>query len=104
MGQVLMREPPIAPETVDRVVRGHMNDIAAVYDACHQDLYGYTASLTRDLSAAADVVQEAFARLVRESTAGRPPDDSRAWLYKVCTNLAFSRSRRRAIADRWEQL
>jgi RNA polymerase sigma factor (sigma-70 family) len=104
MGQVLMAEPPIAPETVVRVARGQMDEIAAVYDACHQDLYAYTASLTRDLAGAEDVVQEAFARLVRESTAGRSPDDSRAWLYKVCTNLAFSRSRRRAIADRWQQL
>ncbi len=81
-----------------------MDDIADVYDACHLGLFSYAASLTHDLSAAEDVVHEAFARLVREHVAGRAPDDPRAWLYRVCTNLAFSRSRRRAIVDRWQRL
>ena len=103
MGQVLMKEPLSATEEPVRVVAGRMDEIAAVYDACHKDLFGYSVSLTRDLSAAEDVVHEAFARLVRETAAGRRPDNPRAWLYTVSTNLAFSRSRRRAIVDRWQQ-
>jgi RNA polymerase sigma-70 factor (ECF subfamily) len=104
MGQVLMKEPMTTPATLIRVIPGRMDGIAAVYDACHQDLFGYAASLTRDLSSAEDIVHEAFARLVRETASGRPPDSARAWLYTVCTNLAFSGSRRRAIVDRWQRL
>jgi RNA polymerase sigma-70 factor (ECF subfamily) len=99
-----MQVPMTMSETVVRVIPGRMDAIAAVYDECQPDLFGYAASLTRDLAAAEDVVQESFTRLIREHAAGRSPDNPRAWLYRVCTNLAFSRSRRRLIADRWHRL
>ena len=88
-------------EPVLRVLDG-ANDLASIYDACSRDVFGYVASLTRDRDAAEDIVQEAFARLARERSTGRLIDEPRAWLYRVCTNLAFSRSRRRSIADRWQ--
>ena len=81
-----------------------MDAVATVYDDCHGDLYGYAVTLTRDLSVAEDVVHEGFARLVRETSAGRSPDNPRAWLYAVCTNLAFSRTRRRVIVARLQHL
>lgn len=90
-------------ETVARVV-GRMDDVAAIYDAHHTELYGYAASLVRNASAAEDLVHEAFARLVRQRAQNRMPDDPRAWLFRVCTNLALSGSRRRAIVDRWQHL
>lgn len=96
--------PLTMSETVERVIPGRMDAVAAVYDDCHRDLFGYAASLTRDTTAAEDLVHEAFARLVRETSAGRSPDDPHAWLYTVCTNLAISRSRRRAIVERWRHL
>jgi RNA polymerase sigma factor (sigma-70 family) len=77
-----------------------MDRVAETYDAYHADLYGYVASLTRHREAAEDVVHEAFARFVRESSTARPIDDPRAWLYRVCTNLVFSRTRRQRIVDR----
>ena len=85
-------------------VAGRMDAVAAVYDAHHAELYGYAASLVRDAAAAEDVMHEAFAKLVREGARGRWPDEPRAWLYRVCTNLAINRSRRRAAADRWQHL
>ncbi len=103
MGRALMKEQTATPETLVRVAPGRMDGIASVYDECHRDLFGYVATLTRELTSAEDVVHEAFARLVRETAAGRPPENARAWLYTVCTNLAFSRSRRRAISDRWQR-
>jgi RNA polymerase sigma-70 factor (ECF subfamily) len=84
-------------------VRG-MDEVASIYDDHHAEVYGYAASLTRDPTAAEDVLHEAFARLVREYRTGRPPDDPRAWLYRVCTNLVISGSRRRAVADRWHHI
>jgi len=103
MGPRTIEEPAALLERLAPVVPGRMDEIAAVYDACHADLFGYAWSLTRDHPAAEDVMHEAFMRLVRESGAGRWPQNPRAWLYTVVTNLAFSRSRRRLIADRWQR-
>ena len=55
---------------------------------------------TRDASAAEDLAQEAFLRLLVESTAGRAPTNVRAWLFRVGVNLAASRARRQAVATR----
>jgi RNA polymerase sigma-70 factor, ECF subfamily len=89
--------------TVARVV-GRMDDVAAIYDAHHAELFGYATSLVRNTSTAEDLVHEAFARLVRQRTQDQMPDEPRAWLFRVCTNLALSGSRRRAIVDRWQHL
>jgi len=95
-----VKESVMSAEPVVRVF-GRTDDLASLYDAYSRDVFGYVASLTRDRDAAEDIVQEAFARLARERSAGRRIDEPRAWLYRVCTNLSFSRARRRSIADRW---
>jgi RNA polymerase sigma factor (sigma-70 family) len=93
---------------VERVVAGgareHAGDILAVYDANQRDLFSFALAVTRDRGAAEDLVQEAFLRLVRETRAGRLPDQPRAWLYRVTVNLARTRARRAVVADRWRSL
>ncbi len=94
---------------VERVVAGadradRVADIAAAYDSNERDLFSFTLAVTRDHEAAADLVQETFLRLVRESRAGRFPDNPRAWLFRVAVNLARSRARRRIVVDRWRHL
>jgi RNA polymerase sigma-70 factor (ECF subfamily) len=79
-------------------------EIAAAYDTHERDLYMFAVAVTREATAAEDLVQEAFLRLVREAQAGRFPDNPRAWLYRVVVNLARSRARRRLVADRWRGL
>lgn len=69
---------------------------AAHADALRAHLTGYI----RDPAAAEDLVHEAFVRLLTESNAGRAPTHERAWLFRVATNLATSRGRRRAVAAR----
>ena len=81
-----------------------LTDVIAAYDANERDLFTFALGVTRDGAAAEDIVQEAFLRLVRESRAGRHPDNARAWLYRVVVNLARTRARRRAVADRWRGL
>jgi RNA polymerase sigma factor (sigma-70 family) len=76
-------------------------DIVAAYDANERDLFSFVLAVTRDRSAAEDLVQEAFLRLIREAHAGRFPDNARAWLYRVAVNLARSRARRMIVADHW---
>lgn len=53
-----------------------------------------------DPAAAEDLAQEAFIRLVIEVRAGRTPDHIGSWLHRVGYNLAMSRGRRIAVAER----
>ena len=64
-------------------------------------LYAFALGITHSGTAAEDLVQESFLRLVREVQAGRAPDNVRAWLYRVCANLAASRGRRATVATRY---
>jgi RNA polymerase sigma-70 factor, ECF subfamily len=57
-------------------------------------LRGFALSMVRDPDAADDVVAEAFARLIGEVHAGRPPANAAAWLHRVCINLVVSGARR----------
>ncbi|HLE79032.1 MAG TPA: sigma-70 family RNA polymerase sigma factor [Candidatus Limnocylindrales bacterium] len=75
--------------------------VSAAYDSLERALYAFALGITHSGTAAEDLVQESFLRLVREVQAGRPPDNIRAWLYRVCANLATSRGRRATIATRY---
>jgi RNA polymerase sigma factor (sigma-70 family) len=78
--------------------------ITAAYDSYRRELYSMALGATHDTDTAADLVQEAFLRLVREVQAGRVPDNMRAWLYRVVTNLITTRWRRTSVADRFKSL
>ena len=74
--------------------------VAAIYDAHQRELFSFALRSTRDREAAEDLVHEAFVRLIVEVDAGREPANIRAWLYRVIANLAVSRARRAAVAQR----
>lgn len=82
--------------------RGGNDDaiVAAAYWAHAGALRRRLASTTHDAGAAEDLTQEAFIRLVMEVRAGRTPDNIGAWLHRVGFNLAMSRGRHLAVADR----
>lgn len=71
-----------------------------IYLAHAAALRGRLLALTRDPALADDLASEAFLRLALELTAGRAPDDARAWLYRVGANLVVSRARRTNVANR----
>lgn len=75
--------------------------IAAAFETYHSELYGFIRRGTRDEAAAEDLLQDAFLRLAREVSAGRSPDNIRAWLYRVAANLIVSRARRRRTVVDW---
>lgn len=95
--------PPLEP--VDATTRsvGARADATVVdaWTAHHEEVYAYLVRTTRDPAAAEDLLQEAYVRLLRETRAGRAPDNTRAWLYRVAANLAVSRGRRLGTAIRW---
>jgi len=77
------------------------DDVTAAFHAHRDELFTFLARTTRDDDEAEDLVQEAFLRLAREARAGRIPDQVRPWLYRVASNLAMSRFRRRSVVGRF---
>ena len=61
-------------------------DVAALFAEHHAPLFRYLSRMTGEADIAADAAQEAFVKLI-----DRPPREAthtRAWLFKVGTNLA----------------
>lgn len=91
----VVRVPPLTDPAVDAFV-------GDAYGRYQQQLFGFLLRATRDPGAAEDIAQECFLRLCRELRRGaEPPDNVRAWLYRVAGNLAVSRGRRAVVARRW---
>ena len=78
--------------------------VANAFDANAEALKGFALAAVRDEATAEDLVQEAFLRLVRELDRGQPPDNPRAWLFRVCANLVVSYARRRSVSERARRL
>jgi RNA polymerase sigma-70 factor (ECF subfamily) len=74
--------------------------VATVYDAHQRELFSFALRTSRDREVAEDLVHESFVRLIVEIEAGREPENTRAWLYRVIANLAVSRARRASVAHR----
>jgi RNA polymerase sigma-70 factor (ECF subfamily) len=87
-----IREAPSADAAADFV--------AAAFAEHHDRVYRLVFATTRDEELAADVVQEAFVRLLVEVRAGRAPENTGGWLYRAASNLVVSRARRAAVARR----
>ena len=79
---------------------GQDRTIEAAYVTHAGPLLRRLTATTRNATAAEDLAQEAFMRLVIEVNAGRIPEDAGAWLHRVGHNLAMSRGRRIAVANR----
>jgi len=64
------------------------------------EVHGFLVRTVRDGDVAADLLADAFTKLLVEERGGRWPDHPRAWLYRVASNLAMSRGRRLRVATR----
>ena len=86
---------------IRQLPRGPDGFVASTYEAHHAEVYAFLVRSTRDPSTAEDLLQETFLRLTTEARADRAPDQVRAWLFRVASNLAISRARRAATATTW---
>jgi RNA polymerase sigma-70 factor (ECF subfamily) len=77
------------------------SEVLRAYETHKGELLAFLVSATRDGELAADLLQESFARLLREAGLRGLPLEPRAWLFRVAGNLAVSAARRRAIVHRW---
>lgn len=69
-----------------------------------QPLWAYLRRVTGDPALADDLLQESYLRLLRHPPADRGPEESRAYLFRIATNLARdrwrSRQRERTLLER----
>jgi RNA polymerase sigma-70 factor (ECF subfamily) len=86
-GEVVLERPSVGAFPNEAV-------LTALYEAHRGEIFAFLIRMTRDPDAAEDVLQETFIRLIREARGGRMPEAPRAWLYRVASNEAISRSRR----------
>jgi len=81
----------------DRLVARFRAGEAQAFDdlaALHLDrLYAIAFDVLKQREDAEEVTQEALFRLYRELAGRRPPQYLRAWLYRVCLNLAIDKRR-----------
>ena len=82
--------------------RGGQTDmlVASIYEADRASLEGFVRTITHDQEVAEEICQEAFTKLLMEARAGRTPDNPRAWLRRVASNLAISRGRHNQVVER----
>ena len=99
---------PAEPEEADRpieLIASQRSDartiVASAFTDHQREVFSFTLHGTRDPEAAEDITQETFLRLFREVEAGRTPDNIRAWLYRVASNLVVTRGRKATVATRW---
>jgi len=71
-----------------------------MYQAQYGDVVAMAYALTGDIGDAQDIAQEAFCRAWQRWGTIVRYDNPVAWVRRVATNLAFSRWRRRRVADR----
>lgn len=68
-------------------------DWGAVYRGTFADLVRYLHRKVWDADRASDLAQEAFARALESSARGESPENPRAWLFRVASNLAADEAR-----------
>ncbi|GIE84486.1 RNA polymerase sigma-70 factor, ECF subfamily [Actinoplanes regularis] len=75
-------------------------DLRDLYAATAGRLVAQLYGMTGDFAEAQDAVQEAFARVVAKPDGVRNATNPEAWLFKVASNIARSRHRRRTLFSR----
>ena len=93
-------DPSPALERARPVTRANEAELTSIYEERRGELFAFLVGMTRDADIAEDLLQDTFLRLVRESRAGRMPEEVRPWLFRTAANAAIDRGRRGAVLGR----
>jgi RNA polymerase sigma-70 factor (ECF subfamily) len=88
-----------APDTaaIDEMLQMDEETFRGFYNRTSGMLWAYIARATNDASAADDLLQEAYYRLLRSATPFESDDHRRNYLFRIATNLIRDRYRRPRI-------
>ena len=83
------------------VSRGRVAQMAALFEVHHRPLFRYFVSMNRDRTAAEDLVQEVFLRMLRYRASYDPEQSFTGWMYRIARNamLDVARKRRSEVVD-----
>ena len=81
-----------------------VEQLAALYDAHGDALYGYLLVLLGSPEEAEDALQELFARLLSKGRKLARLRKAEAYLFRSARNEAFSRLRRRSVRERGQEV
>ena len=87
------------PELVLQLQNGSLEALGQLYSRFNQLVYRTAYGITGDPDTAADLLQDVFLRLHRFAERVDPSRPLEPWLYRVTTNLAYTRVKRR----RWQR-
>ncbi len=76
------------------------DDLERLYDAHAPALYAFLLNLTRDETAARDLLQEVFTKLARQPDGMNGAREERAFLLRLAHNLAIDMFRRTSARER----
>jgi RNA polymerase sigma-70 factor, ECF subfamily len=80
-------QPPIPAAVIAGACKGDPSALAALFEACFDDIYALAARMLGDRTQAEDVVQEVFLRLHKAAANLDPQRDPRPWLRTITANL-----------------
>ena len=89
-----MNEELTDPELVSAFKNGDVEALGVLMERHKAALYGYLLRLTRSESAAEDIFQEVFLKLVRSPSSYGEREKFKAWLFTVARNKAMDHFRR----------
>ena len=81
------------------VSNGHPEALEALFARYHRELFVFLARMVRENSAAEDLVQEVFLKLLANPKAYKARGFFRGWLYTVARNLAIDRFRSQVVRE-----
>lgn len=97
-------------QLIHAISHGDQAAFEAFVHRWHGPLQGYLERMLKDSEKAKDVVQDTFIRLIQQINHKKAPDNARAWIYKVASNLcrdywrsANFRSEKQVLPDIPEQ-
>lgn len=87
-------QKPTDRELIDKLQRGDLDALGALYDRHHKRVFRTALGITNDWDAASDLLQDVFLRVYR--FAGHIDSDRplEPWLYRVTANLSYTWLRR----------
>jgi RNA polymerase sigma-70 factor (ECF subfamily) len=71
-----------------------------LHAACAAGVFRFLWTLTRDVHAAEDLLQEVFVKLAREGSRHAVADSAQAWVFKLARHAALDWLRRNAVRER----